>query len=162
MVRLSTVLPHLAGFQLEPMQITADAITVRVAAGDREASCPGCGEHSARVQSRYQRTVVDRPVGGRRVILILQVRRFYCVNGVWGVNTLSGRIFWHSRHASARIGPRMGYSYLTGFSDGGDEAHDTALSWIAHARETHRPAPASAGGMALAEVERRIERVRAL
>ena len=44
------------------------------------ACCPLCGERSERVQSRYQRTVVDRPVGGRPVFLVLQVRRFSCAN----------------------------------------------------------------------------------
>ncbi len=79
-MRLSTVLPHLAGFQVEPLQIAAGVITVRAAARGNDACCPVCGVRSGRVQSRYQRTVADRPVGGRRIILVLQVRRFACQN----------------------------------------------------------------------------------
>ncbi len=79
-MRLSTMLPYLAGFQIEQVQIAADAITVRAAAHSDAACCPVCGERSGRVQSRYQRTVADRSVGGRRVVLILQVRRFACQN----------------------------------------------------------------------------------
>jgi len=39
---------------------------------------PQCGRASARVHSRYQRRLADAPVGGRRVVLRLGVRRFFC------------------------------------------------------------------------------------
>lgn len=79
-MRMSTILPYLASFQIEQVQIVADAITVRAAARGDAACCPLCGERSGRVHSRYQRTVADRSVGERRVVLILQVRRFACQN----------------------------------------------------------------------------------
>ena len=42
--------------------------------------CPECGEESAKVQSQYMRTVADLPIVAIAVILILQVRRFFCEN----------------------------------------------------------------------------------
>ena len=80
-VRLTTILPQLAGLQIEQLQVAADVITVRASGRGEAACCPVCGERSSRVQSRYQRTVADRPVGGRRLSLVLRVRRFVCHNG---------------------------------------------------------------------------------
>src|SRR5207244_1313489 len=42
------------------------------------ASCPGCGRQSDRVHSRYRRTLADLPVNGRRSVLRLTARRFFC------------------------------------------------------------------------------------
>jgi transposase len=42
------------------------------------AACPNCGRASARVHSRYQRRLADAAIGGRRVVLRLGVRRFFC------------------------------------------------------------------------------------
>jgi len=79
-VHLTTALPHLAGLRVEQIRITPATMTVRAAARSPTACCPACGQCATRVQSRYQRTVVDRPVGGRQLLLLLQVRRFFCQN----------------------------------------------------------------------------------
>jgi transposase len=44
------------------------------------ATCPQCGRASTRVHSRYQRRLADAAVAGRRVVLRLGVRRFFCEN----------------------------------------------------------------------------------
>jgi len=41
-------------------------------------ACPGCGQASRRVHSRYVRHVADEAVGGRSVLIDLSVRRMYC------------------------------------------------------------------------------------
>jgi transposase len=51
-------------------------ITARTVAA--ESSCPECGLSSARVHSRYQRTLRDLAVCGRPVVIGLRVRRFFC------------------------------------------------------------------------------------
>ncbi|MGW0547860.1 transposase family protein [Streptomyces altiplanensis] len=38
-------------------------------------ACPGCGRESSRVHCSYQRSLADRPVAGRRVLLDLRARR---------------------------------------------------------------------------------------
>ena len=43
-----------------------------------EAACPACGAVSARVHSRYGRRLADAAIGGRRVVIRLTVRRFFC------------------------------------------------------------------------------------
>src|SRR5260370_25861192 len=40
--------------------------------------CPLCQQPSERVHSKYQRTVADVPCGGRRMLLLLTVRKFIC------------------------------------------------------------------------------------
>jgi len=40
--------------------------------------CPDCGQPSRRVQSRYLRRPSDLPLGGRRVVLMIEARRFWC------------------------------------------------------------------------------------
>jgi transposase len=49
------------------------------ARGD-QAACPQCGQPSDRVHSTYGRRLADAPVGGRRVVIRLAVRRFFCAN----------------------------------------------------------------------------------
>ncbi|MGW6915609.1 transposase family protein [Kitasatospora sp. NPDC054939] len=42
------------------------------------ANCPGCGAWSNRVHGSYLRFPADLPSAGRRVVLVLRVRRFAC------------------------------------------------------------------------------------
>lgn len=44
------------------------------------AKCPYCGRRSSHVHSSYERTVVDIPVHGLRVILKVEVSRYRCLN----------------------------------------------------------------------------------
>jgi zinc-finger of transposase IS204/IS1001/IS1096/IS1165 len=44
----------------------------------RTAVCPHCGRASARVHSRYQRRLADAALGGRRLVIRLGMRRFFC------------------------------------------------------------------------------------
>jgi transposase len=61
--------------------VRADAELVLVAAVRRdEGVCPACLKSSARVHSRYRRTLSDAPVAGRLVRILLSVRRFFCDN----------------------------------------------------------------------------------
>ena len=42
------------------------------------ARCPGCDQPSSCVHSRYTPTLSDLPIGGRRVVIDVRVRRFRC------------------------------------------------------------------------------------
>ncbi|MGW1190840.1 transposase family protein [Streptomyces sp. NPDC002559] len=42
------------------------------------AACPDCGRESARVHSRYSRTLSDVAAGDRPVLITLTVRRLFC------------------------------------------------------------------------------------
>ena len=45
-----------------------------------DAACSGCGQRSAKVHSRYARSLLDLPAHGRSVHVRVQVRRFRCGN----------------------------------------------------------------------------------
>lgn len=60
--------------------MTADSVLVDAAAKSAHAACPGCRSWSRRVHSRYVRRLADVAVGGRRVLIRVRVRRFFCEN----------------------------------------------------------------------------------
>jgi transposase len=64
---------HLLGLTVEGATITADAIAT---ASTRP--CPVCGQRSARVHSRYRRTLADLPWLGLAMRLEVRVRKFFC------------------------------------------------------------------------------------
>ena len=74
--RASTLVPDglLAGSIVD----TGGETIITVSSSRQMASCPSCGRHSARIHSRYLRSVADLPVSGRSVGLRLSARRFYC------------------------------------------------------------------------------------
>ncbi|WP_338063901.1 ISL3 family transposase [Streptomyces noursei] len=57
-----------------------DLVTFRVRARASDAVCSGCHRRSSRVHVRYHRHLADLPFGGRRVLVIVHIRRFKCVN----------------------------------------------------------------------------------
>ncbi|MGH2459902.1 MAG: transposase family protein [Chloroflexota bacterium] len=79
-MRLSALIPYLAGFRLLQVVIEDDQVILVVVPARRTAICPICQRRSARIQSQYERTLVDLPVGERTVRLRLRVRRFRCGN----------------------------------------------------------------------------------
>ncbi len=66
-------------------------LTFRVQLDQEDASCPACGVRSARVHSHYHRSLGDVPCLGRRLILLVRIRRFRCVNSVCRQRTFAER-----------------------------------------------------------------------
>ena len=77
-VELGILLPHLAGVIVEGIAVAAGLACVWARARAGEAACPGCETASSRVHSRYGRRLADAAIGGRRVMIRLTVRRFFC------------------------------------------------------------------------------------
>src|SRR5215831_5990973 len=75
----SPFLPLPEGMLIDRIEQTDSQLTVTVNATRTQAPCPGCGCPSDHVHSQYQRTVTDVPCGGRRVVLRLCVRKFFCL-----------------------------------------------------------------------------------
>lgn len=73
-----TLLPEVPGLRLENLAIDAETVSLSVASTRPSASCPVCGQKTARLHSHYRRTVADLPWAGRSVRLSLLVRRFRC------------------------------------------------------------------------------------
>jgi transposase len=55
------------------------AIQIELRAHKHSSPCPSCGQHSSRVHSRYRRTIADLPWAGLPACILLQTRKFFCV-----------------------------------------------------------------------------------
>src|SRR5512146_1286657 len=69
---------NMAITSVHPIKLT---LTIDLACSDPAACCPLCHQPSERVHSRYNRKVADAPCGGRRVLLLLTVRKYICHTG---------------------------------------------------------------------------------
>jgi len=67
-------------------------VTFRVRAKASDGECPACRRCSSRVHARYQRQLADLPIGGRRVQVIVHVRRFKCASPRCAQSTFSEQI----------------------------------------------------------------------
>src|SRR2546429_2717797 len=68
------------GMQIEQIQITENGLVIQIAATTPTSCCPLCAEISSSIHCHYQRTLRDAPCAGRRVQLLLIVRKFTCRN----------------------------------------------------------------------------------
>jgi len=73
-----TLLPKSQGLKLQDVAINAEMVSLSVESTCPSACCPVCGQRTARLHSRYLRTLADLPWGGRPVRVSLRVRRFRC------------------------------------------------------------------------------------
>ncbi|MFB6565514.1 transposase family protein [Streptomyces sp. NPDC056400] len=65
------------------MIIDATGCGLRAAGCGLPGACPQCQHPGVRVHSRYWRHVAGLPVLGARLIVHLQVRRFFCDQTKW-------------------------------------------------------------------------------
>lgn len=56
------------------------------------ARCPRCGSASSRTHGGYRRTLTDAPLAGRRVRIVVAVRRFRCVDPACSAVTFAEQI----------------------------------------------------------------------
>jgi transposase len=74
----SPFLPLPEGLVLGQVEIGEAQLTVEVISTQLCARCRDCGSLSDAVHWKSQRTVHDVPCGGRKVVLQLKVRKFFC------------------------------------------------------------------------------------
>jgi transposase len=102
-VDFGILFPHLAGVRVEMVRADGPLLRVQAAADQVEASCPDCGGASRRVHSRYQRRIYDQAVAGRRTVIHLKLRRFFCDAGECRKTTfaeqVTGLTARHARHS---------------------------------------------------------------
>ena len=79
---LHHLLPDQASLQLENWSFDTNdkQLTLTVSSVQRIAHCPLCQEATHRIHSRYERTLQDLPCINYTVTLLLQVRKFFCLN----------------------------------------------------------------------------------
>jgi len=80
---LTQLLPTTPQLRLDTWHMDAltTQLTLRVTSTQALVHCPICRFPTRRVHSRYVRTVADLPWASWRVVLHLQVRKFFCANG---------------------------------------------------------------------------------
>ena len=91
-VELGILFPHLAGVAVDEVLVESGRLCVWARARAGEAACPKCGAASARVHSRYSRRLSDLAAGGRRVVIRLTVRRFFCEAPGCGKRTFAEQV----------------------------------------------------------------------
>ncbi|MFE9883383.1 ISL3 family transposase, partial [Streptomyces sp. NPDC005784] len=92
------------GVLIERVVVEGELVVVRARVSAERAGCPACGAVSSRVHSRYVRRLADGAVGGRPVVIELQVRRFRCRQRACSQATfaeqVNGLTFRHGRRSA--------------------------------------------------------------
>jgi transposase len=149
-----TVLPAPKLLNLIGVRADENAVTLIARASPRAARCPVCGKRSARVHSRYTRTLADLPWQGIPVTVRLHVRRFFCEEGTCDraifAERLSGVVVAHYARRTERLD---GWFTHVSFALGGEAgarllkdlgvvvSGDTLLNHIRSSRLVSRKTP---------------------
>jgi hypothetical protein len=110
---LTALFPHLAGLRVHRVEDIVHAVVISASCRAGGASCPRCGQESARVHGGYARLVADGAAGGRPVLIVLQVRRFRCRNPACTAVTFAEQAGGVSERYRRRSIPLLGM--LAGF-----------------------------------------------
>lgn len=86
---LATLVPDVTVLDV---QVEPEAVLLRVTPLSTTAACPRCSTVSARIHSYYIRQPQDLPVSGRTTRLVVQARRFRCVNPACSTVTFAERL----------------------------------------------------------------------
>lgn len=73
-----SLLPKVPGLKLEDVLIDAGSVSLVLVSTSLPVACPVCAQKTVSLHSHYWRTVADLPWSGRRVRLVLEVRKFRC------------------------------------------------------------------------------------
>ncbi|MFF9505087.1 ISL3 family transposase [Streptomyces sp. NPDC014656] len=88
LLRLEALLfPSVADVSVLSVDVCDEVVRVEARRTTDEALCPSCGCSSSRIHSSYLRFPADVPSAGRRVVLCLRVRRFFCSDAACGRRT---------------------------------------------------------------------------
>jgi transposase len=110
---LTALFPHLAGLRVHRVEDIVHAVVISASCRAGGASCPRCGQESARVHGGYSRVMADGAAAGRPVLIALQVRRFRCGNPGCAAVTFAEQAAGLSERYRRRSIPLLGM--LAGF-----------------------------------------------
>ena len=79
-MEVSSLLSLPEGLRVEQIESQGDLLVIAVVSVRPSSCCPVCAQTSSQIHSQYRRTLRDVPCGGRKVILHLSVRKFFCRN----------------------------------------------------------------------------------
>ncbi|MFD9270557.1 ISL3 family transposase [Streptomyces goshikiensis] len=86
------VWPDVEGLAVDGVEVGGDVVWIDLHARQQTVTCPSCGMLAARVHSTYMRRLADRPLGGRRMLLRLKIRRFFCDNDLCSRRTMAEQV----------------------------------------------------------------------
>lgn len=78
LMKIEALLGLPEGLEVAGSDVTDQEITLTVVSTQQNPCCPLCGRSASRVHSQYRRQLTDMSCAGRRVRLILHVRKFFC------------------------------------------------------------------------------------
>lgn len=81
-----------AGFEIQHIASSENMVTITACALTPTSACPSCSQASTHIHSYYTRSPQDLPISGRRVQLVLRVRRFRCLNPQCARQTFAERL----------------------------------------------------------------------
>jgi transposase len=102
---LELLLPHLAGVVVDAVELAVSRLRIMVRPKAVEASCSTCSTPSRKVHSRYDRSLADLAVGGRRMEIRLRVRRWLCLSDDCPVRTFAEQVDGLSTKYARRTTP---------------------------------------------------------
>lgn len=70
-------------------QVHSDYLEISVCSSLKSVSCPFCGHTSSRFHSTYPRSFQDLPLQGKKVIITLSNRKYFCSNPECTHNTFA-------------------------------------------------------------------------
>lgn len=70
-------------------EIVEDTMYIKVASNRKIFTCPHCNTESKRIHSHYIKTFQDLPIQDKKVIIILDNRKFFCENNECSNKTFS-------------------------------------------------------------------------
>lgn len=117
-LNLTSFYPY-ADICIESVEVCNDIVHVYAHGALDHGVCPYCGSVSHRVHSRYYRTITDLPILGRRAILHLEMRKFFCPNHDCKFKTFAeqpGNEIFRYRRRSRRCEVTVSRMGLTGSS----------------------------------------------
>lgn len=79
-------------FVLDNCIIKSDAVIFKIFSKTTEMKCPYCGGLSRKVHSTYEREIQDLPLQNKKTILLVQTRKFLCLNPECRKKTFSERL----------------------------------------------------------------------
>ncbi len=80
LMEVSSLLSLPEGLCIESIHLQGASLLMGVIAVCPFSRCPLCAKVASQIHSQYQRTLHDVPCGGRKVVLYLSVRKFFCRN----------------------------------------------------------------------------------
>lgn len=78
--------------KVERVERVAEQVQILARTFSSVVACPSCGFSSSRTHSRYRRRLADTALGGRRTVIVLQVRRLFCDEPACGRRTFAEQV----------------------------------------------------------------------